>query len=243
MSVNRFAALKADTDIFTTFEGDNTVLIMLAARALLTDYAHEFGELNPAEMVTFVAGQAVETVVERLFARKIAQVISDVVPSRGDEHGNLLEREHQLDLFRWRQGHITASVANRFKRGLDEGYDAFEVFRAVQDHAVVAAQAYIDTVMLEAFSAAIDRCEDEPVKAVLNLVCDLFALQNVEADKGFFQEHGRLSSPRTKAITREVNRLCNEVRLEAGPLVDSFGIPDAILAAPIGLKDPPEETT
>ena len=243
MAVNRFAAMKADTDIFTTFEGDNTVLIMLAARALLTDYADEFGGLNPAEMVTFVAGQAVETVVERLFARKIAQVISDVVPSRGDEHGNLLEREHQLDLFRWRQGHITAAVANRFKRGLDEGYDAFEVFRAVQDHAVVAAQSYIDTVMLEAFSAAIDRCEDEPVKAVLNLVCDLFALQNVEADKGFFQEHGRLSSPRTKAITREVNRLCNEVRLEAGPLVDSFGIPDAILAAPIGLKDPPEETT
>jgi len=243
MAVNRFAAMKADTDIFTTFEGDNTVLIMLAARALLTDYADEFGGLNPAEMVTFVAGQAVETVVERLFARKIAQVISDVVPSRGDEHGNLLEREHQLDLFRWRQGHITAAVANRFKRGLDEGYDAFEVFRAVQDHAVVAAQSYIDTVMLEAFSAAIDRCEDEPVKAVLNLVCDLFALQNVEADKGFFQEHGRLSSPRTKAITREVNRLCNEVRLAAGPLVDSFGIPDAILAAPIGLKDPPEETT
>ena len=33
MAVNRFAALKADTDIFTTFEGDNTVLMLLAARA------------------------------------------------------------------------------------------------------------------------------------------------------------------------------------------------------------------
>ena len=31
MAVNRFAALKADTDIFTTFEGDNTVLMMLLA--------------------------------------------------------------------------------------------------------------------------------------------------------------------------------------------------------------------
>jgi acyl-CoA oxidase len=238
MSVNRFAALKADTDIFTTFEGDNTVLIMLAARALLTDYAHDFGGLNPAEMVTFVAGQAVETVVERLFARKIVQVIADAVPTPNSEHGNLEDREHQLDLFRWRQGHITASVANRFKRGLDEGYDPFEVFRAVQDHAIVAAQAYIDTVLLEAFIAAIDRCEDDGVKSMLNLVCDLFALQNVEADKGFFQEHGRLSSPRTKTVTREVNRLCNEVRQHAGELVDSFGIPDAILAAPIGLKEP-----
>ncbi len=237
MAVNRFASLKADTDIFTTFEGDNTVLILLAARALLTDYAHDFGGLNPAEMVTFVAGQAVETVVERLFARKIVQVIADAVPSRDEGHGNLQEREHQLELFRWRQGHITASVANRFKRGLDEGYDPFEVFRAVQDHAAAAANAFVDTVMLEAFTRAIDACEDESVKASLNLLCDLFALQNVEADKGFFQEHGRLASPRTKAITREVNRLCNEVRQQAGELVDAFGIPDALISAPIGLHN------
>jgi acyl-CoA oxidase len=236
ISVNRFAALKADSDIFTTFEGDNTVLTMLAARALLTGYAHDFGGLNPAEMVTFVAGQAVETVVERLFARKIVQVIADAVPVRSDDHGALLERDQQLELFHWRQGHITASVANRFKRGLDEGYDPFEVFRAVQDHAIAAANAWLDTTLLEAFVRAIDSCEDEAVKDSLNLLCDLFALQNVEADKGFFQEHGRLASPRTKAVTREVNRLCNEVRQQAGSLVDAFGIPDAILAAPIGLK-------
>jgi acyl-CoA oxidase len=31
MRVNQFAALKADTDIFTTFGGDNTVLGMLVA--------------------------------------------------------------------------------------------------------------------------------------------------------------------------------------------------------------------
>jgi acyl-CoA oxidase len=74
------------------------------------------------------------------------------------------------------------------------------------------------------------------VKASLNLLCDLFALHNVESDKGFFQEHGRLASPRTKAVTREVNRLCNEVRQQADSFVDAFGIPDAILAAPIGLK-------
>jgi hypothetical protein len=57
----------------------------------------------------------VETVVERLFARKIAQVIGDAIPT-GDDDSNLLDRESQLDLFRWREGHITASVAQRFKR-------------------------------------------------------------------------------------------------------------------------------
>ena len=216
------------------------MLTLLAARALLTDYAHDFGGLNPAEMVTFVAGQAVETVVERLSARKLAQVIADAVPSRDSDNSNLLVREHQVDLFHWRQGHITAAVANRFKRGLDEGYDAFEVFRAVQDHAADAARAWIDTILLEAFVRAIDACEDESLKDSLNLLCDLFALQTVEAEKGFFQEHGRLSSARTKAITREVNRLCNEVRGICGELVDAFGIPDQVLAAPIGLRDSSE---
>ncbi|MBV9309987.1 MAG: acyl-CoA dehydrogenase family protein, partial [Solirubrobacterales bacterium] len=129
MAVNRFAALKDDSEIFTTFEGDNTVLMLLVARGLLTDYKDQFGDLNPREMVTFVAGQAAETVVERLFARKIVQVIGDAVSS-GDEAIDLLDREQQLELFRWREGHITAAVAQRFRRGLSEDYDAFEVFRA-----------------------------------------------------------------------------------------------------------------
>ena len=122
-------------------------------------------------------------------------------------------------------------------RGLDEGYYAFEVFRAVQNHAIKVARAHMDTVALEAFAAAIERCADEPVDEALSLLCDLYALENVEADRGFFQEHGRLTGPRCKQVTREVNGICNEVRGQAGLLVDAFGIPDAVLRAPIGLRD------
>jgi acyl-CoA oxidase len=235
LSENRLAALKADTDVFTTFEGDNTVLMMLVAKGVLTDYQGQFSELDPPEMVRFVAGQAVETIVERLSARKIVQVLADAVPT-GDDTGDLLEREGQLDLFRWREGHITTSVVRRFKRGLDEGYDAFEVFRAVQNHAVTAARAHVELVVLEAFAAAIEACEDEQCRNALSLVCDLYALYEIESDRGFLQEHGRLTGPRCKAITREVNRLCNEVRGQAGLLVDAFGIPDQVLAAPIGMR-------
>lgn len=148
------------------------------------------------------------------------------------------DRDFQLDLFRWREGHITASVAQRFKRGLDEGYDAFEVFRAVQDHAVNAARAHIETVIPESFAAAVEDCEEESLKAALGRLCDLYALHEIESDNGFFQEHGRLASVRTKAITREVNRLCNDVRFQAAELMDAFGIPDRVLGAPIGVKDP-----
>ncbi|HET9102055.1 MAG TPA: acyl-CoA dehydrogenase [Solirubrobacteraceae bacterium] len=236
LSVNRFAALKADSDIFTTFEGDNTVLMQLVAKGQLTGYRAEFGALSPVELVTFVAGQAVETVIERLFARQIVQVIGDAVGR--DDEGDLLDPAHQLDLFRWREGHITASVAQRFRRGMSEGFDAFEVFRAVQDHAANAARVHMSRVILQAFQDAVAEAEGTPEQRPLAQLRDLYALSELEADKGFYMEHGRLSSPRCKAITREVNRLCDAVRGEAGALVDAFAIPDAVLGAPIGLRDP-----
>jgi acyl-CoA oxidase len=232
MAVNRFAALKADLDIFTTFEGDNTVLTLLAARGLLTDYAHDFGGMSPAQMVTFVAGQVVS---DRLVPRKFGQRIADAVT--GSDGDSWTDRESQLDLFRWRQAHMVSSVASRFRRGLSDGYDPFEVFRAVADHAANAARAYIDLVALEAFVHGIEECDNDQVKRALNLVCDLYALHNIEADSGYFQAHGRLNSPRCKALTREVNRLCNKVMAHSELLVDAFGIPDAIIGAPIGLRD------
>jgi acyl-CoA oxidase len=105
----------------------------------------------------------------------------------------------------------------------------------VQDHAGNAARAHVATVLLEAFFAAIERCEDKVLSDALNRLCDLYALHDVESDRGFYQEHGKLSGTRCKAITREVNRLCNEVRGQAAALVDAFAIPDEALAAPIGL--------
>ncbi len=132
---------------------------------------------------------------------------------------------------------MVAAVANRFRRRLGQREDAFDVFRAVEDHAANAARSYIDRVTLEAFARAIESCEDPAVKAALERLCDLYALANIEADKGFFQEHGRLGPSRTKQVTREVNRLCSEVRQDAGSLVAAFGIPDAVLGAPIGQRD------
>jgi acyl-CoA oxidase len=89
--------------------------------------------------------------------------------------------------------------------------------------------------LLEAFARTVDSCDDEALKTGLNSVCDLFALATIEADRAWFQEHGRISSTRAKAVTRGVNTLCTELRPHARTLVDAFGIPDELLRAPIGL--------
>jgi acyl-CoA oxidase len=231
LRANRLASLRADTDVFTTFEGDNTVLLQLAAKNLLTDYRDQFGELDPLGTATFVAGQFAETVAERTAIRELLTRIGDtLVPGRDDE-ADLLERETQLDLFRWRQEHILAGVARRLRAGIEDGADPFRVLVDCQDHVVVAAQAWADMIVLESFAAAVERCEEGSTRDVLDRLRSLYALSRVEAERGWYQEHGRLSSPRSKAVIKTVNVLCAELREHAGDLVEAFGVPEQALGA------------
>jgi acyl-CoA oxidase len=229
LAENRFASLKADTDVFTTFEGDNTILLQLVAKGLLTDYSARFGDLSQLEMVRFVGAQVFDTVVERSLARQLVGAVLDVVPTSEDEPA-VEERDFHLQLFRGREEHVLGGVARRLKRGIDDGMDSFTVFNECQDHVLEAARAHVDRLILEAFVAAVDRCEeDSPLRATLSSLCDLYALSTIEAERGWYFEHSRMTAQQSKAITRAVNRLCGELREQALPLVDAFAIPESLL--------------
>jgi acyl-CoA oxidase len=234
LAVNRFAALKADTDVFTTFEGDNHVLLQLVAKGLLTDYAGEFEELDQLGMVRFVTGMAVETVVERTSAHKLLERIKDVLPGgdRWDDEAGILDSNYHLAMLRFREEHELAGVARRLKRGIDAGMSPGLVFSRVQDHVIAAARAHVERLVLEAFVDKLASLEDSDNKRALSLLCDLHALSVIEADRAWFMEHGRLTVVRSKAISREVNRLCRRVRPVAVPLVDAFGVPAQMLRSP-----------
>ncbi|HEX6461026.1 MAG TPA: acyl-CoA dehydrogenase [Thermoleophilaceae bacterium] len=228
LSENRFAALKADTDVFTTFEGDNTVLLQLVAKGLLTDYSARFGDLSQLEMVRFVGAQVFDTVVERSLARQLVGAVLGAVPN-SDEEPVIEDREFQLQLFRGREEHVLGGVARRLKRGIDDGQDSFTVFNECQDHVLEAARAHVDRIILEAFVAAVGRCDDGPIKDTLSALCDLYALSTIEQERGWYFEHSRMTAPQSKAITRCVNRLCGELRQHARTLVDAFGVPEELL--------------
>jgi len=234
LSRNRFDALRADTDVFTTFEGDNTVLMQLVAKGLLTDYKDSFEDLDQIGLVRFVATTAVETVLERTGARSILERLRDVVPvggSRGSEdtEPGLLEASYHLEMLSWREEHLLASVARRLKRGMDDGGDAAEVFSRCQDHVIAAAHAHVERQVLEAFLDKLDEAAPGPNRDALRLLCDLYALSAIEADRGWFLEHGRLSAARSKAVTAAVNELNRRVRPVAQQLVDAFGVPRELL--------------
>ncbi|WP_122816166.1 acyl-CoA dehydrogenase [Nocardioides pantholopis] len=234
LAVNRFAALKADTDVFTTFEGDNHVLLQLVAKGLLTDYASEFEDMDQLGMVRFVTGLAVETVIEKTAVHKLLERIKDVLPGgdQWDQDAGLLDPNYQLAMLRFREEHMLAGAARRLKRGIDDKLNPGEVFSRVQDHVIAAARAHVDRLVLEAFVEKTREMPDGDNKVALNLLCDLYALSTIEADRAWFLEHGRLSVARSKAISREIGSLCRKIRPLAGDLVDAFGVPPQMLRSP-----------
>lgn len=234
LSVNRFAALKADSDIFTTFEGDNHVLLQLVAKGLLTDYASEFEDLDQLGMMRFVTGVAVETVIEKTSVHKLLERVRDLLPGgdQWDQEAGLLDPDYQLAMLRFREEHMLAGVARRLKRGMDNGMNPGEVFSRVQDHVIAAANAHVERLVLEAFVAKVRGLPDGDMKVALNLLCDLFALTTIESDRAWFMEHGRLTVVRSKAISREIGSLCRKVRPLAVDLVDAWAIPAEMLRSP-----------
>ena len=237
LSVNRFDALRADTDVFTTFEGDNTILMQLVAKGLLTDYKDSFEDLDHIGMVRFVASTAVETVLERTNARSILERMRDVMPvgkgGKGDDDPDLLDQRYQLEMLTWREEHMLSSVARRLKSGIDKGIDPAEVFSLCQDHVIGAAHAHVERIVLEAFLDKLADQDPGPNTDALKLLCDLYALSCIESDRAWFLEHGRLSNARAKAVTAQVNELGRRIRPIAQQLVDALGVPREMLRSEI----------
>ena len=222
MSENRIDALKNDTEIYTTFEGDNTVLMQLVAKSRLTEFKQEFSNMDMFGMFNYVAEQAKITFTER----------NPLIIRTTDEQ-HLLDHEFHLNAFRYRERNILTSAAKRLKRHIDSGMDSFDAFNVCQNHLVQVAFAYIDRIVLEQFLDQIERTKDQGCKAILKKLCQVYALSQIETSKGWYLENGYMEGIKTKAIRKTLDQLCWELRQDAVPLVDAFKIPDNLLGAPI----------
>lgn len=230
LAENRLVALKADTDVFTTFEGDNHVLTQLVAKELLTAYADEVRGMSPVEWMRFAATTVSDIVKKRTAAQQIIQTILDTRQDN-EEDGSLFNRGTQLTMFCDREEYLLSTAARRLQGASKREDDPFDAFNFVQDHVLKAAEAHIDRVVLEAFVAGIESCEDEAARDLLGDLCDLYALTVIENDKAWFIEHRHLSVERAKAVTRGVNERCRSLRPHALTLIEGFGVPASTLGA------------
>lgn len=222
LAENRLGPLRADSDVFVTYEGDNTVLAQLVTKSLLNDFRHEFDDMNLLGTIRYLATRAFSAVRE-----------ANPLVLGGASRDRLRDRAWQRDAFRWREEHLLQALARRMKNRIDAGMDTLAAFNDIQDHVFVCARAHVERLVLDRFADAVAAVPEPLLQAALEPLVDLYALSHVERDRGWFQEHGQLSAAASKAVRKEVTALCREVRGNAVALVDGFGIPEQVLAAPI----------
>ncbi len=221
LAANRFAGLKADTDVFTTFEGANVVLLQLVAKGLLSEYRDEMGDLRLWGAVRYLAGRAETRLAE----------LNPVVTRRTDpEH--LRDPRFHLAAFRYREERLLGSVARRLRALVGDGVDSFEAMNRCQDHLVTLAVAHGERVVLERFQEGAAGAGGDGVAHALGRLAALWSLERIEAHRGWYLEAGYLEAGKSRAVRAQVNALCGEVRGDALALVDAFEIPDAVLEAP-----------
>lgn len=223
LAENRFGRLKADTDVFATFEGANPVLLQLAAKGLLSRYRREMGDLTMWGMARHLA---------ELAGTRLADM--NPVATRRTDPDHLADRDFQHSAALYREERLLRSAARRLKARLDQGMDSFEAVNACQDHLITLARAHADRIVLEAAHDALDAMPEGDAKTLVARVVTLYGLATLEANRAWYLEKGYFEDSKSEAIRGEVNRCCRELAPRAVELVDAFGIPDELVEAPIG---------
>ncbi|KAJ1681698.1 hypothetical protein LUZ63_023087 [Rhynchospora breviuscula] len=195
---NRLVGLRADLDVYVTFEGDNNVLLQLVGKRLLADYARQFKGKDAKQLAAFAVGQTAGKLFHGAGLRQLGQAVTDLgwsPTSRG--------------------GCVRASKLSRD--------DAAALFNENQAELIEAARAHGELLQWEAFTDAINRIGDDDTRQVLTWLRDLFGLQLIEKHLAWYLINGRLSAQRAAAVSSYIDRLCARLRPHAQDLVEAFG--------------------
>lgn len=240
MAENLLTTLKADSDIFTTFEGDNVVMLQLAAKELMTGFAREVGSLRPMEMVRFGLDNFSTLLRRRTAADALIQNLVDTFTDT--EETSLFDPSFQVKLIEERENRLMLSLARRLRpaKKMDIS-EAAKVVDGAQDHLISVAWAHVDRILFEALLEAESKVESEDARRVFEQVRHVFFLDMIRTNAAWYLEQNLLTGTRTKAARAALNDLVDSLGPWSKPLVDAFGIPDNILN--VTLMENPEKLT
>jgi len=231
LAENRITGLRADLDIYVTFEGDNNVLLQLVAKRLLTDFSKKFARANPSTLAKFALEQAAERAVVGTGLRRLGQNVHDL-GSTARAVNELRDEQTQRELLTDRVETLIEEIALELRDAKKKGLQN-EAFNAQQSRLIEAAIAHGQLLQWEAFSSALAAMPDSGTKTVLIQLRNLFGLELIEKNLAWYVINGRLSAQRASALTAYIDRLIARLRPYAQDLVDAFGYTPQHLRAEI----------
>lgn len=235
LAENRITGLRADLDVYVTFEGDNTVLLQLVGKRLLTDFRARAPK-DPASTAKFVAAQAATKLADATGIRRIGQAVSDR-GSLAASVADLQDTKTQRELLAGRVDTMVTEIGMRLaSAGKDRARGALLLNRS-QHELIEAAKAHAELMQWEAFTDAIEEVPDGDTRRVLVWLRDLFALGLLEQHLDWYLMHGRITAQRARVVSAYTDRLVARLRPVVPQLLDSFGYESGHVRAPIALGD------
>ncbi len=222
LAENEFTDLKGDSDIFTTFEGDNTVLMQLVAKSLLSEFQQEFNDGG-------------FTAIAKYVLKRVSSLMTQLNPFNTNDTSaeHILSNEFHDSALKYREEKLFFTLSDRMQNFIKKKLSSDEILLRVQNHMLSLAKAHVEYHIYSIFAAKINDIQDSNERKALITMLNTFALDAIYSDNGWFLENEFISPAKSKAIRKIMNKLFRDIRPQAGDYVKSFGIPEALRKAQI----------
>ncbi|CAG5122876.1 unnamed protein product [Candidula unifasciata] len=199
-----------------TYEGENTVLCLQAARFLIKSYnAAEKGEQLPS-LAGFLQAPKGEK-------------------SRLTEN---LELDQLIAAYEHRAARQVREANSRFLSHLNKGATATEAWNQSSQSLVEAVVTFSHAFVVRAFIEKVTSSVLEPsLSSVLIQLAQLYALHGITRNSGQFLKGGYMSDHQLEMVENKLYELLAALRPNAVALVDAFEFPDGVLDSALGRYD------
>ncbi|XP_072276971.1 peroxisomal acyl-coenzyme A oxidase 2 [Pyxicephalus adspersus] len=202
-----------------TYEGENTVLHLQAARFLIKCFgAAQSGKPLPGTtsyLSTRLSGGC-----------------------QANTHLDFLNPDVYIKAYESRAYSSIAAAASKLHRLVQSGAEQYEAWNSTSVELVKASIAHIHYIIVKTFVSTLSSLSAPPeIKTVLQRLCDLYALHGIFTSAGDFLQHGYMTGKQLDLATTAYLVLLAELRKDAVLLVDAFDFTDQQLISALGTYD------
>ncbi|XP_077863417.1 peroxisomal acyl-coenzyme A oxidase 1-like, partial [Saccoglossus kowalevskii] len=200
----------------STFEGENTVLLLQTARYLMKFTA------------TAKRGGGLPGFVLYLNQRQKGQC-----PARSES--DLLDHGLLSDAFEHRARRLVMEAAQKMQSNIGKGNPQHVAWNNCHMYLLKAASAHCHFYVVQTFVKYINDTEmSDAVRDVLTSLCQFYALHGIWQDAGDFLQDGYMNGKQLDMVLSLVGKLLDKIRINAVALVDAFDFRDEILCSKLG---------